>query len=317
MLEKIMAFFERFFSFFTKNVKEKKTPNNDNTTSTPTPPTTDYPTIEEPIIEEPVELPLPEIVDIEEPQDAADITEEEKEDIVLINAELDKPIPPPPTQEAKPTTTTTTTPLPPKNHKPRYLWILDNGHGKKTSGKRSPKFPDGKQLFEYELNRAIVNNIITGLEKAGVKYHNLVPEENVGNILKTRVSRANSLRKKSSLPVIYVSVHSNAGPGTWTQASGIETWYHRTSLDGRKIAKIFQKHLIHKTKWVNRDVRTGMPFYVLKYTSMPAILTENGFFNNANKGAKLRTPETRQKLANAHIEAILEIEKYGINGMLG
>ena len=110
---------------------------------------------------------------------------------------------------------------------------------------------------------------------------------------------------------------SNAGPGTWTQAKGIETWYHRTSLDGRKIAKIFQKHLIHKTKWVNRDVRTGMSFYVLKYTSMPAILTENGFFNNAKEGAKLRTEETRQQLADAHIEAILEIEKYGINGMLG
>ena len=302
-----MSFLERFFSFFSKKSTTQETPNNTNTSNTSTSDSTP--------IEEPIELPLPEIVDIEQPQDAADITEKEQEDVVLIDAEIDKPIPPPPPKEIEPANTST--PPPPKKHTPRYLWILDNGHGKKTKGKRSPKFSDGKQLLEYELNRAIVNKIITGLEQSGVKYHNLVPEENVDNILKTRVQRANAIRRKSSLPVIYVSVHSNAGPGTWTQASGIETWYHRTSLEGRKIAKVFQKHLIHKTKWLNRDVRTGMPFYVLKYTSMPAILTENGFFNNAKEGAKLRTNETRQKLADAHIEAILEIEKYGISGMPG
>ena len=39
------------------------------------------------------------------------------------------------------------------------LIILDNGHGKETKGKRSPKWDDGTQLFEWEFNRAIVDGI--------------------------------------------------------------------------------------------------------------------------------------------------------------
>ena len=41
-------------------------------------------------------------------------------------------------------------------HQKRYLWLLDNGHGETTPGKRSPIFDDGRQLFEYEFNRAVV-----------------------------------------------------------------------------------------------------------------------------------------------------------------
>ena len=176
-------------------------------------------------------------------------------------------------------------------------------------------------MLEYELNRSIVKKIIESLEAKGVQYHNLVPEENVGNILKTRVARANALKVKSDLPPVYISIHSNAGPedqpGNWSSAKGIETWYYRTSLDGRKVAKVFQKHLISKTSWFNRGVRTGMAFYVLKYTSMPAILTENGFFNNKTEGRKLLEQDTRQLIADAHVNAIMEIEKYGFKGFQG
>ena len=51
-------------------------------------------------------------------------------------------------------------------------WCLDNGHGKKTAGKRSPVFDDGEtQLFEYEFNRDIVRRIIIELDKVGVQYY--------------------------------------------------------------------------------------------------------------------------------------------------
>lgn len=35
--------------------------------------------------------------------------------------------------------------------------LLDNGHGYDTPGKRSPIWPDGSQLFEWEFNRDIVS----------------------------------------------------------------------------------------------------------------------------------------------------------------
>ncbi|TAK48284.1 MAG: N-acetylmuramoyl-L-alanine amidase [Saprospiraceae bacterium] len=204
-------------------------------------------------------------------------------------------------------------------HKARYLWCLDNGHGKMQPGKRSPVFDDGKtQFFEYEFNRDVVERIIKALKNKGVKYYDVVPDYlEVGSFLPERVKRAND--KKSDLPKMYVSVHSNAGPvpdGTWANdsISGIETWFAQGSKKGEKMAAIFQRHLIAGTGWKNRNLKSTAitKLYVLVKTSMPAILTENGFYNNKKQVKELMKDEVRQKIADAHVAAILEIEKNGV-----
>ena len=55
--------------------------------------------------------------------------------------------------------------------------LLDNGHGYDTPGKRSPIWPDGSQLFEWEFNRDIVSRIEILLKKAGISCVRLVPEK--------------------------------------------------------------------------------------------------------------------------------------------
>ncbi len=211
---------------------------------------------------------------------------------------------------------TTTTPTTPAN---RFLWCLDNGHGKLQPGKRSPLFDDGTTRFmEYEFNRDVVEKIMKGLDKHGVKYYDIVPDYNeVGSFLAERVERAN--KKKSDLTKIYVSVHSNAGPAAadeWISDNikGIETWYAQNSTRGKKLAAVFQKHLILKTGMKNRDLKSTAitSLYVLEKTTMPAILTENGFYNNKIEVKELMKDSVRQKIADAHVEAILEIEKNGI-----
>lgn len=203
--------------------------------------------------------------------------------------------------------------------KGRYLWCLDNGHGKFTKGKRSPVFDDGvTQLLEYEFNRDIVRRIVTQLDEHGISYYNVVPEEEVDDFLRERVDRANA--KQSELPKLFVSVHSNAAPARsskdWASdsISGIETWFYHNSKKGRKVAAIFQKHLIDQTGLKNRHLksRPESQFFVLRKTRMTAVLTENGFYNNKAEAAKLMTEEMRQKVADAHVVAILEIEKNGI-----
>ncbi|MEL6943001.1 MAG: hypothetical protein AAFO82_10055, partial [Bacteroidota bacterium] len=57
-----------------------------------------------------------------------------------------------------------------------FLWILDNGHGEDTPGKRSAPFEwNGKQVqfFEYEFNRDITKRVIAQLDVLGIKYYNL------------------------------------------------------------------------------------------------------------------------------------------------
>ncbi|KAA3623428.1 MAG: N-acetylmuramoyl-L-alanine amidase [Bacteroidetes bacterium] len=204
-------------------------------------------------------------------------------------------------------------------HEARYLWCLDNGHGKQTAGKRSPVFDDGEtQFFEYEFNRDIVARIIVKLEEIGVQFFNVVPQVDIDNFLKGRVERANN--KKSDLPKIFVSVHANAAPAasssSWAadNIKGIETWHYHQSKKGKKLAGIFQKHLIEKTGFQNRHVKSkpNKQFYVLRKTKMVSVLTENGFYNNKKEAAELMKDEIRQQIADAHVAAILEIEANGI-----
>lgn len=204
-------------------------------------------------------------------------------------------------------------------HQARYLWCLDNGHGKQTAGKRSPVFDDGEtQLFEYEFNRDIVRRIIIELDKVGVQYYNVVPEVDIGDFLQGRVDRAN--KKRSELKKLYLSIHSNAAPARssrdWGPASvsGIETWFYHGSKRGQKLAGIFQKHLLEQTGWKNRHLksRPKRQFFVLRKTRMTAVLTENGFYNNEEQAADLMKDSIRQKIADAHVAAILEVEKNGL-----
>ncbi|MCB0555627.1 MAG: N-acetylmuramoyl-L-alanine amidase [Phaeodactylibacter sp.] len=220
------------------------------------------------------------------------------------------PDPPQPKPDPKPSAT---------GHKARYLWCLDNGHGKQTPGKRSPVFDDGKtQLFEYEFNRDIVARIKKQLDEKGVSYFITVPEVDIDDFLQGRVDRANA--KKSDLPKIFVSIHSNAAPARsandWAadSISGIETWFFHNSKTGQKIAGIFQQHLVDHTGFVNRHLksRPDGQFYVLRKTNMPSVLTENGFYNNKKQAAELMKPEVRQKIADAHVAAIMEIEENGL-----
>lgn len=207
----------------------------------------------------------------------------------------------------------------PNTHQARFLWCLDNGHGKQTKGKRSPVFDDGEtQFLEYKFNRDIVARIIKQLDAAGVQYYNVVPEVDTDNFLEGRVNRANS--KKSDLPKLFVSVHANAAPAKssrdWAAASikGIETWFYHNSKRGQKLASIFQKHLIDETGFKNRRLksRPNSQFYVLRKTRMTAVLTENGFYNNKEEAAELMKDEVRQKIADAHVKAILEVEANGL-----
>ncbi len=236
-----------------------------------------------------------------------DIFEEEGEPIVVAPGPVPEPEPAAEEQPAEP------------EPQGRYLWCLDNGHGRQTPGKRSPLFDDGETRFmEYEFNRDIVARIIKQLDREGISYFITVPEVDIDDFLKGRVDRANV--KESKLPKIFVSIHSNAAPARSSEdwapdsISGIETWFYHGSKSGQRLASVFQKHLVNETGWVNRHLksRPNGQFYVLRKTRMPSVLTENGFYNNRIQVAELMKPEIRQKIADAHVKAILELEKEGI-----
>ncbi|MEM6769968.1 MAG: N-acetylmuramoyl-L-alanine amidase, partial [Bacteroidota bacterium] len=271
--------------------------------------------------------------DPDEPQDSSEVS---GEDAVVISHELEPIRPetgpefeelprPAPSEDIEETPTAPAQkpkgPIQPApEYRARFMWCIDNGHGTLTKGKRSPILPDGRQLLEYEFNRDVTARIFTQLDQIGVAYYNVTPETQVGNFLTERVDRANRL--SSALPRVFVSIHGNAGPApslmdfTNDHIRGIETWYFHGSSKGRQIAAVFQRHLIDQTGFVNRHLRSKVngQFYVLRATRMPAILTENGFYNNRFDLDAMLTDAFRQQVADAHVAAIMEIEQNGLMG---
>jgi len=190
----------------------------------------------------------------------------------------------------------------------RKLYLLDNGHGIETPGKRSPKY-DGVELREYEFTRDIVNRLATLLSWAGVDFRTLVPETEDVSLIE-RVRRANEWGDYA----IYISIHANAGGGR-----GIEVFTSPGETKSDAIATMFMNSF--KTLFPEVRMRTDLTdgdtdkearFTVLTETKMPAILTENFFMDNEAECRKyLMTEEGRNLIAVAHYQAIMNIEKVG------
>lgn len=280
----------------------------------------------------PPAAPAPPVADPNEPQDAGEVQASDDPVIVSHEAEPprdtngpefdDAPLPPPEDNSGGPANPDDAPRVPPvrpgPEYRARYMWCIDSGHGALTAGKRSPVLPDGRQLLEYEFNRDISRRIFDALDRLGVAYYNVVPEVQVGNFLLERVDRANRL--SSALPKIFVSIHGNAGPAPTMQdftddsVRGIETWFYHGSTQGRNLAAAFHRQLIARTGFANRHLRSKVTgqFYVLRATRMPAVLTENGFYNNRFDLQAMLTDEFRQAVADAHVAAILEVDREGL-----
>lgn len=188
--------------------------------------------------------------------------------------------------------------------------LLDNGHGIDTPGKRSPMWPDGSQLFEFEFNRDIVKRVAADLRSAGVEVVIIVPEE-IDISLKERVRRVNRIAGKE--PCLLVSVHANAGGGT-----GWETFTSRGETKSDAYAtKIFNVAEVLLSGWKMRkdtcsdgDVDKEADFTLLKATICPAVLTENLFMDTERDCRFLMSESGRKVIADIHTFGILECLKW-------
>lgn len=189
--------------------------------------------------------------------------------------------------------------------------ILDNGHGLETLGKRSP---DGR-LREYAYAREIVKRIAIELEKIGIAYTILTPEDNDVSLI-TRVARANKIAEKNKLCFL-ISVHNDAAGGgtTWCKASGWTGWvYTGASSKSKKLAQLLYDEAENQKLQGNRSVPKERywtaNYYILKHTTMPAVLTENLFQDNKKDVDLLLSEEGKQKIVQLHVDGIKKFIRY-------
>ena len=185
--------------------------------------------------------------------------------------------------------------------------LIDNGHGENTAGKRSPMWPDGTELREWEFNRDIAQRVFFALKRHGVDVE-LIVKEDIDVPLSERCNRVNEIAKAvGKNNCLLVSIHANAGGGTgWEAFTSVgETRSDKFATIFYEIAQeMFEGWAIRKDT-TDGDLDKESQFYILRKTVCPAILTEN-FFMDTEKDCKFIMSEIgRRKVADFHVQAIL------------
>ena len=188
--------------------------------------------------------------------------------------------------------------------------ILDNGHGLKTPGKRSP---DGT-LIEAIYTRQLVKDLALDLEKHGHPVHILVPEpEDIP--LNVRVKRINAICQAVGVKnTILISIHLNAaGDGTkWMNATGWSCYTCKGQTESDRLAdclykaaeQILENQVIRTDYARDGDADWEENFYILRHSLCPAVLTENFFMDSPSDQDYLQSEAGKRAIMDTHIEGI-------------
>ena len=206
--------------------------------------------------------------------------------------------------------------------------LIDNGHGSNdyTKGKYSPIVTDitdetiYKQRFrEGIFNRLVAKKIVDQLKALHYDAELLVPEDQDIS-LASRVNRVNTWCKKLGAGnVILVSIHANAlghGNEWFPKADYWTVWTTVGKTNSDKLADYLweacKKEMPDKKfgkQMSDGDVDYESNFYIIKKSLCPAVLTENFFYTCKENLDFLTTDEGRQKIANGHVNGIINYLK--------
>ena len=120
--------------------------------------------------------------------------------------------------------------------------------------------------------------------------------------LKKRCDIANEA--KASL---FISLHCNARPMRGREGIEIETYHYPGSCVGEAVASVLFNFLFQAIDeyytCIPRGIKQGN-YYVLRKTTMPAVLVEMGFLTDPEEATWLKRPMNQQLLARALAEGI-------------
>ncbi|TCP21917.1 N-acetylmuramoyl-L-alanine amidase [Scopulibacillus darangshiensis] len=178
-----------------------------------------------------------------------------------------------------------------------FKLYLDPGHGGNDPG------ASGHGLEEKDITLDIalrIRRLLNGYENVSVKMSRT--DDNFIS-LDQRTNEANDWDAD-----YFLSIHCNAFNGS---AHGYEDYIH-DSLSDASITKRYQEIIHHEVNDLNRLTDRGQKkadFHVLRESIMPALLTENGFIDNAGDAAKMKDPSWRQKVAEGHVNGLMKAFK--------
>ena len=159
--------------------------------------------------------------------------------------------------------------------------VIDAGHGGYDRG----GIP-GQRIAEKDMTLDVAQRLKNVLSASGYRVV-MTRSTDVFVPLGGRVAIANSYGN-----AIFVCIHFNATGRSG--ASGIETYFY--SRESLPLASAIHYYVTGGAPSANRGVRRR-GYYVLRRTSIPAVLVECGFLTNPTEAAYAQSVSYRQKLA--------------------
>lgn len=191
-----------------------------------------------------------------------------------------------------------------------YIIICSSGHGINTPGKRTPEI-EGKRIKEFQFNQPTKLKLLSALKRCGIACCDANYEATTKAIdvsRNERIKRANSLIKndKDKKRIIYIEIHYNAYNGKFDdKKGGLEIFCYKGSVKGKKLANCILHYLKNGTKQVNRGVKEW-DYDVIKYTLMPAALSENGFMDQLFEAKLMLNEDFQTEVAEEHCKGVCD-----------
>ncbi|MCF7674912.1 MAG: N-acetylmuramoyl-L-alanine amidase [Akkermansiaceae bacterium] len=166
--------------------------------------------------------------------------------------------------------------------------VIDPGHGGHDKGGQ------WGQVYEKHLALDTATRLEGYLKQRGIRTV-MTRRSDYFVTLPGRVAIGKRFRN-----AIFVSVHYNY---TWKpDVSGLETFYHNSNSYG--LAQCVHQGMLKRVNCTNRGVKFAR-YYVIRNTSIPAILVECGFVSNATERSRMKSAWYRDALARGIAEGIL------------
>ena len=174
------------------------------------------------------------------------------------------------------------------------LVIIDPGHGGQDPGTIGI---GGVQ--EKNVVLPISWDVAEELRKQGIEVR-MTRDRDYFISLEGRTDLANKIDAD-----LFVSIHANAINLSRPDVNGLETYYYKS---GRRLAEIIHWNILNTVNIKNRNIRRAR-FYVLRHSTMPAVLVEVGFLTGAEDASRLKNPSHRRQMAKAIARGIVQYIK--------
>ena len=171
----------------------------------------------------------------------------------------------------------------------KIVWV-DAGHGAYDPGKVAGN------VLEKDINLAIALKLQVLLETGGATVFMTRLDDESLSPTKQGDMYTRRVMANASQADIFVSIHQNSYPQR--NVHGAQVFYFNTSDNSRKLAEHIQTQIKEFAGTNKRlQARANKNYYVLRQTTMPAVIVECGFLTNPGDRGKLTKKDYQERIA--------------------